>query len=217
MARHEMPGRWEEKPAKPRPVKPWSFVQTVFGFLFLAALLAGGVWLYVQIGQHTELAGTLPLPKSLRTTSEANAELLLYGRSLDEVAIEAQGLLKASVPRNKPTALRLQQRIARLRETGNKLEPRLTREETRALIALQRGQRALSDAVALSWTPGSGFSTEDLAVARQQVQRGLALARGERFDDLVVTALRKAAPKAEGSTAVLREVGEAGAKMRLAE
>ncbi len=190
-----------------------SLLSQVIQFAVVMACLAGGVAAYVYLGTKSELAATMPMPRALKTVSEAHDELLLYGRALGELGSEASSRLKSAAAGNRPVASRLLGRLERLHRTGRELEPRLTREEGRALIAFQKGESLLQAAIERSTELGAGFDPADIADARAQLSHAFELARGKSLEELITKSRRTAGT---GRTrAVLDDVQRAGERLRL--
>lgn len=210
---------WDAKPSREpeRPPPRLSLWQRFLGLLFLAALLAGGVAGYVALGRHSTLQGTLPLPKSLRTTSTAHNELLILGRALDELCVEAEAWLRVPTRKSRATSMRLHDRLGRLNRVGRELEPQVTREETRVLMAYRNAVRLLDEYLDGIAAPQGRPEPSLVRAARTQVGRGLRLARGESIDDLIVTGLQKALPRPGGKkpAAATKDVRRASDDLRL--
>lgn len=159
------------------------------GFALLGLMLAGGVSIYLSLARDSELAGTLPLPAPLRTVSASHEELMLYGRALQELASDAANRLPDPPSLKKPAGPRLQARLAVLHGTGRTLEPKLTRQEIRALSAFQRAETNLSDFVFGADEPPYSANTVD--TAKRQIAIGLELGRGKDVDDAILSQGRK--------------------------
>jgi hypothetical protein len=212
----DSPEGWQkrlERPA-PRPRRRVPLLARLIQLVVMLGCLAGGIAGYVYLGRESHLAATLPMPKALKTVSASHEELLVYGRALVELTTDVGARIKVASPANAASAQRLRQRLDRLHRTGAEMEPLLTREEGRALIAFQRGERMLRDHLDHATRVGAPFDPEDLADARRQLEHGLELARGKRIADLVPSGVRQR--RAPGSTQeVLEDVRSAGQNLRL--
>jgi hypothetical protein len=179
----------------PKTAKP---LVKVAGFLLMGLILAGGVAVYLSLAQHSELAGTLPLPAPLKTVSKSHEELMLYGRALQELAVDAGNRLPDLPTSKRPAGPRLQARLATLHATGRALEPKVSRTESRALMAFQRAESNLKDFVFGVDEPS--YSRDTIETARRQIAIGLELGRGKEVDETFLAQQRKhaIAPKKKG-------------------
>lgn len=217
MPHAESPEGWQrygEKPdpaPKPRP-RVTLYVRIVRFTLFVL-FIAGAVAGYVWIGRHTPLAGTLPLPASLQVTSRAHDDLEAYGESLRAIAVEVSGRVTTPGVHNVPVARALLARIDAAHRVGRDLEPRLTREEGRALAALQAGERWLRSHVASCVKVGGSFDPEALAQARAQLDHALDLLGGKPLESDSIR--RRHRPNRVGQAIeAAHDVGSAGDRLR---
>jgi hypothetical protein len=194
--------------AGPPPVPRLSWSQKFFAALFLLTLLGGGLATYVALGRSSHLKGTLPLPRALRTTSAGHGELLLLGRALDELCVDAETWLRLPGPRNRVTSMRLHERLGRLHRVGRELEPQLTREEARVLMAFQNAARMVDEFLDLAADASGRIDGALVRTARTQIARGLQLARGESIDDLIMSGLQRALPSTSAPKSAIRRAGD---------
>lgn len=234
----EQPNKWTDtvpdlapiRPAAPKPEKkgkpeeppPPSLSVRLAGALFMTLLLAGGVWVYFTLATQSELKETLPMPKALRTTSAAHGDLVRLIREFDELAVDVTRSLRGVGRTFVPAAERAMSRLDRLKKTVRALEPQLTRDESRSLIALENGAKFLKQFIGSTAAGGSDHRLETVDLARAQFRRALDLAKGKPIDELFVAKLKGAAAGKSGGAGrdamdELEDVRAAGGNLRLGQ
>lgn len=181
----ESPEGWQKAP-RPRPQQDSDAKRQsrLIGYVFMTLLLVAGAGAYLFIARDSSLAGAVPLPKALATKSAAHDDLMLVGRALTELSRDAQQRLGFHDAASAAAGERLLKRLDALKAAGRKLEPRLTRDESRSLMAFEQAGRILGDYIRAA---DDGTGDESLVVqARQQIATGLAAGRGERIEDIIL-------------------------------
>lgn len=208
MRSDDAPENWQKRGRRQADLAPPSKVSVgarLAMFLLFLVFIGGGLCAYVLIGQSSGLGETLPMPRALRTVSPAHEDLLPYGRALNEIAVEAGARFSFAGPANAPAAKRLLDRLARQHKTGRDLEPQLTREESRALVAFQQAEKLLQQFLA-SVTKAGALDPADLRNARAQLAHASDISRGKPLNELVASKVR--------GLGALDDVKSAGGRLR---
>lgn len=179
--------------------------------IFMTLLLAGALWVYFTLATQSDLKATLPMPAALRTTSAAHADLVRLIREHDELSVDCARSLRGVGKTFAPAATRALGRLDRLRKSTREIEPQLTRDESRSLIALGNGSKYLRAFVTATTEGGGEHTPEQLALARAQFRRALELAKGKAVDELFIGKLKGAAAGNPGGD----DVRAAGENLRL--
>jgi hypothetical protein len=183
----ETPEGWQHDRPKAPPAPP-SRSTTFLGSFLLTILLGAGVAAYIYIGRDTTLAGAVPLPKALETKSSAHDDLMALGGDLQEIAKDALQRLGFHDAASDTAAVHLRTRLAAVHEKGRRLEPKLSRNETRVLMAFDEAQVAIDDYITASQA-GQTNDDDEIRLAERQIANGLALGRGEDMDHVILSAL----------------------------
>ena len=213
MAMPQTPEGWQkprEAPADTRP--PMSAAARAFGYVLMTVLLVGGIAGYVLIGRDTSLAGSLPLPLAFETRSASHDDLMLLGRELTEIATDAEQRLGFHDRAAAAMGTRLRARVRTIHDAGRLLEPRLTREETRTLMAYEEAELIIGDYIAAA-TEGAG-DDEQIELAKKQIATGLAVGQGQPVANVIV---RDAVTRVKHSQAMQDLNDVRHAKLRLVD
>lgn len=185
---------------------PWGAI----GSLLTVAVVAGGVWWLWSTGRLNTgpLAGHIPdlpsiggLPTQLKKApSDARPSLTLLGRSLAEFATETEhkfgtGDLENEI--NRADVDRYRERLNFLKDNTNRLESQLTREERRVLMAFQHAEKMLDNYLTRRGHNEPDMDNGQIHAAQEQIQRALAVARGEKVENVIVVFARKAKESAK--------------------
>ncbi len=195
--------RQEQARPAPRPIR-------ILSYFFMTTLLAAGIAGYILIGRDTPLAGSVPLPKVLETKSPGHDDLLRLGHDLEEIAKDAEQRLGFHNAASAAAATRLRARLQTAHDTGRRLEPRLTREETRVLLALEQSERVIGDYIDAS--DDSAGDDEQIEIARRQIAAALAHGRGEPVELVILSSFGRHQRHSEGLQD-LNEVRQAKLKL----
>jgi hypothetical protein len=159
----------------------------------VALVLLGGLGglLYVvnrQDKKNIQENGVL-LPTSLiHKASAARRDLGLLNRDLAELAKEVDKTLsKHPGEGNRKKGEHYEDRLHSLHKVGAALEPKLTREERRVLMATDHSEKLIEQFIRSSY--GAAFYDHHLIeTAEKQIARAQALARGEATDAILASA-----------------------------
>jgi len=193
--------------------------------LMLAGVLLVGAGLaYWFVGLRATQRGSeaVRLPPVLeKPASEARGDLALFGRALKELVTDCERRPGGSRQRVEKELDRRIERLSHLHKVGRELEPKLNREEYRVLMAMQNGERLVRQHLGCERSAGNTAASCDsgvLRIARAQIDRALALARGERFDDGDLILRAKGLVRLDAGAEFMEQIGDlrkAGPKMRL--
>jgi len=169
-----------------------------FGTVLSLALIGGVAFLWNSGALETEKPsgtfGGASLPRALpKAASPARADLALLARALDEVALEAENRLVGDPDAPRDVIERFLSRLDGLHGTQRALEPQLTREESRILMALAQAERDMTAWLKSLLGPAPELAGTRLQNARENVGRALVLLRGGSLDDAVKVYAEKAA------------------------
>jgi hypothetical protein len=181
----DSPEGWQkERKAAPEVETVEKTQSRLIGYVLLTVVLVAAVLGYLYLARDSSLAGDVPIPKALAIKSAGHDDLMLVGRELGDVARDAQQRLGFKDAASAAAGQRLLRRIETLRVAGRKLEPKLTRDEQRSLMAFEQAERLLVDYVNAA---DDGTGDDSLVTqARQQLANGLSAGRGEHIDDLII-------------------------------
>lgn len=154
--------------------------------LVVVVLLAGlGAVLYFmnkQDKKNIQENGVLLPTLLIHKASAARRDLALLNRDLAELAKEIDKSLSGTPgDRNRKKGDRYIVRLHDLHRLGNTIEPRLTREEQRVLIATEHAEKLIEQFI-LGACGVAMYDHKLIETAHKQIARAQALARGEATD-----------------------------------
>jgi hypothetical protein len=158
-------------------------------FLFLALVSGLGGILYIESRQDQKNIaenGVLLPHVLIQKATASRRDLALLDRSLHELAVECeQALSRSPGPGNRKRGERFLTRLASLRKTGRELEPKLSREESRVLMATEHAESLIDQFIRSSYDAET-FDRTVITTAEKQLERARALARGQAIDPVIV-------------------------------
>jgi hypothetical protein len=193
-----------------RSAEGTSFSVAGLGSLVVAVAVAGGAWWLWSSGKlSTKFSGPvipdLPtvggLPSQLKKeASDSRKDLALLGRSLLEFASDAQHKfggddLESDV--SQADVDRYRDRLRWEKETARKLEPQLTREERRVLMAFEHAIKMLDGYLTLRAHNELDVDDARIRAVKEQIERALAVARGEKVENVIVVFSKKISESAK--------------------